>query len=468
MRALHLLFIFIASNLLIFSPSASASGSDQVVVRASGGTLNFSLADPRLPYAGAHLIIAGPDGYRLTKRFDAGRSIFFNPSRDGAPINGRFDYELRLQAIEEPRAGMGMPQAEPIAFAAARGAFALDNGSIVADSLEEATRAIVVPDDQSVQGSLCVGLDCTSSEAFPDFSVLTLKENNLRIRFQDTSNSASFPSTDWELRANETTNGGANRFSIVDYDANNEVLAIEAGAPDSSILIDDQGQIGMGTSTPLLNLHIVDTNTPAMRLDQDGTGGFAAQSWDMGGNEVEYFVRDATALTVPFSIVAGAPTDSLVVDGMGRVGLGMLAPQADLHIRAPGGIARIRLESSDGRWDASTTGSGFSIDNRATSGDELRLSAGGDLRVAGSLTSLAKVNLPRVGVEQSGASLTDIEAYIERHGQLPGFAGNGAEGHDLIDFQMRLLEAVQQLTIQNIEQEKEIDALRDQISRMRR
>lgn len=448
--------------------SQAQIGSEPINVEARASTLEFALTNPRLPHAGARLIVTGPNGYQTVKRFEVGQAMVFSPTREGAPANGRFNFELRLQAIEEPRAGMGMPQAEPVALSTTRGSFAVENGQIIGQMEEGDTRAIVVPDDQSVQGSLCVGLDCTSSEAFSDFSVLTLKENNTRIRFWDTSNSASFPSTDWELRANDTINGGANQFSIVDYTVGNEILTIEAGAPESALFIRESGQVGLGTRTPLMNLHVTDTNTPAIRLDQDGTGGFGAQSWDMGGNEIEYFVRDASSLTIPFSIVAGAPDDSLIVDGLGNVGMGVLTPQNSLHINSRSAAAGIRLESPAAVWDANASIDGFIIDQRGTGGTELRLSAQGDLRVAGSLTSLAPVELPRVTATQGSASLAEIEAHIQRFGQLPGIEQPGSEGHDLIEFQMQLLEAIQQLTLQNIEQQKEIEALQSQINRMRR
>ena len=51
----------------------------------------------------------------------------------------------------------------------------------------------VILDDLIVDGSACIGFDCVNGESF-GFDTLRLKENNLRIKFQDTSSSASFPS----------------------------------------------------------------------------------------------------------------------------------------------------------------------------------------------------------------------------------------------------------------------------------
>ena len=50
----------------------------------------------------------------------------------------------------------------------------------------------VIPDDLIVQGSNCVGVDCVNGEVF-NFNTLKLKENNVRVRFQDTSGSSFVP-----------------------------------------------------------------------------------------------------------------------------------------------------------------------------------------------------------------------------------------------------------------------------------
>ena len=50
----------------------------------------------------------------------------------------------------------------------------------------------VIPDDTIIQGSACIGLDCVNNESF-GFDTLRLKENNTRIKFDDTSTSPGFP-----------------------------------------------------------------------------------------------------------------------------------------------------------------------------------------------------------------------------------------------------------------------------------
>lgn len=200
-------------------------------------------------------------------------------------------------------------------------------------------RAQVYATDVIVQGSECVGFDCATSESFGS-DTLRLKENNLRIHFNDTSSSASFPANDWRISINDTTNGGADYFAIQDATGNKTPFKIEAGARNNALYVDDSGKVGVGTASPVLNFHIVEGNSPAMRLEQDGSSGFTPQTWDISGNEANFFVRDVTnGSKLPFKIKPSAPTDSLFVAADGDIGIGTASPAQKLHVES--GNARI-------------------------------------------------------------------------------------------------------------------------------
>ena len=76
------------------------------------------------------------------------------------------------------------------------------------DDNPSARRDQVILDDLIVDGSACIGFDCVNGESF-GFDTIRIKENNLRIRAQDTSSSASFPRNDWQITFNDSANGGA-------------------------------------------------------------------------------------------------------------------------------------------------------------------------------------------------------------------------------------------------------------------
>lgn len=190
----------------------------------------------------------------------------------------------------------------------------------------------LISDDLIVSGSACVGLDCTNGQAF-GFDTLVLKENNVRLLFLDTSSTSSFPSTDWALVANDSQNGGRNRFSIEDRTAGSEIFTIAGNAPPQALAISAAGRVGLGTGTPDTELHVRSGDTPTIRLDQSNAQGWAAQVWDIGGNETNFFVRDVESRALPFRIMSGAPQDTLVIDETGQIGLGSKAPNGKLHIQ---------------------------------------------------------------------------------------------------------------------------------------
>lgn len=193
----------------------------------------------------------------------------------------------------------------------------------------------VILDDLIVDGSICAGFDCVNGESF-GFDTLRLKENNLRIRAQDTSNSASFPSNDWQITFNDSANGGANKFSIDDIDGGRTPFTIEASSPSHSLYVDDGGRIGLGTNNPVVEMHVVNGDSPTLRLEQNGSSGFTPQTWDVAGNETNFFVRDATnGSTLPFKIRPGAPNNALYVNTDGNIGIRTTSPDAALDVTAP-------------------------------------------------------------------------------------------------------------------------------------
>jgi hypothetical protein len=330
------------------------------------------------------LVIAAPNGTTITREFQGNRATF--RVADLAPrlvAEGTYVYELRAlpkisdevkqrlaaaraanddAAIARIRTEAGI--GEPVVQA---GAFSIRNGSFVTDSVEAPSAGktpkitanaatpgklnptpndIVEADDVIIQGSLCVGLDCVNNESF-GFDTIRLKENNTRIKFDDTSTSAGFPNNDWQLTANDSASGGANKFSIEDITGSKVPFTTIAGAPTNSLFIASSGKVGFGNGSPVLNLHITATDTPAIRQEQTNGGGFTAQTWDIGANEANWFVRDVTGGSrLPLRIRPGAPTSSVDISATGNVGIGTASPGFKTHLLT-GNVDGLRVESSN-------------------------------------------------------------------------------------------------------------------------
>ena len=249
-----------------------------------------------------------------------------------------------------------------------------------------ATKDFVINDDLIVQGSTCVGFDCVNGEVF-SFDTIRLKENNLRIKFEDTSG-GTFPTRDWEIEVNSSANGGQTHFRINDVDAARSPFTIEGNSPSHSLYVDSTGRVGLRTSTPVLDLHISTTNTPGMRLEQTSGGGFTAQTWDIAGNEANFFVRDVTGGSrLPLRIRPGAPTSSIDINDDG-VGIQTTSADTELTVQSTATNSDvIKVRASGGTdqlfrvFEASTGEGVFSIFN-ASDGENIRLTGQGDGRVA--------------------------------------------------------------------------------------
>lgn len=385
-RCANLLVLLLSTTLALLATPAVAgeppAGSSRQLpdsqwlsVETAGGGLVFRtlVADQ-----GIAVRVTGPGGF-VFERASSGAddSVAFEPSR---LADGAYKYEVRgLQRVtrtRRPEEVGGGPDGAPARVLA--GGFRVQQGAInmpsavpespaTGPSKRSSAESVVLPPgdlpevvltngDGVIRNSLCVGFDCPDSPAFDDSTIL-LMENNTRIKFGDTSNSP-FPNSDWEIEANSSLSGGASYLGFNDCgSADNDggcasdlVFAVEAGARSSALYVESDGDVGLGTSNPVLDLHIVTGNTPSIRLDQDGSSGFTPQVWDVGSNEANFFVRDVTSGSrLPFRIRPGAPTSSIEIATNGDVGVGTAAPKAPVDIVRNGATnAAFRLENTGG------------------------------------------------------------------------------------------------------------------------
>ncbi len=375
-----------------FQLSVLAQSEDKGIANLSG---NASSArwDVAVSHAGMTLTVSAPDGQVFRKEFKAGASAEFSLiDNQGEKLpDGVYTYELRLtpvlatevkKSLAEARSKGNDAEVErglrkrgtlPSHPLVQSGSFSIMNGSlIVAGSFEEGTSSsvgkspsqprvpsintgaalsrlrmhharlnpmpdFVIADDLIVQGSACVGIDCINGEDF-GFDTIRVKENNTRIQFNDTSTAAGFPTNNWQIRANSSASGGASFLAFVDQGATGFsetgtiVFEVDAGAPANSVRVASTGRVGLRTATPVLDLHANTSNTPAFRLEQNSSGGFTAQTWDIAGNEANFFIRDVTSGSLlPFRIRPGAPTSSVDIAANGNVGVGLASPAQRLH-----------------------------------------------------------------------------------------------------------------------------------------
>lgn len=317
----------------------------------------------------ATLRMSGPDGWYKGFDFAADDAIVLAGTRlaEVATRDGDYVWEVHFQWSSPRSRDDATDSAAVSLLQPAVGTFRVLDGSVYLSGDEAASRPAgesapilndVIIGDLTVRDSLCVGFDCLDAESFGS-DTLRLKENNLRLHFEDTSTTTGFAGNDWTLVANEEGSGGANMFAIQDRSAGRNLMTLTAGAPANSLFMNNAGNIGLGTASPALELHVADGDSPSVRLDQTTASGFAAQVWDVVGNEANFFVRDVTGgSNLVFRLIPGAPENSIYVAPSGNVGLGTSSPQARLHVA--GGDVRV-------------DGSVYQLSSRAVKTDFLRM-----------------------------------------------------------------------------------------------
>ena len=507
--------------------TGAAFAAPTVHLQASPDAIAFS---SDFAHGTATLRVSGPEGV-VERSFDA----YEAPSFDAVGADGQYTWELLLvspisqhqrEALDAARAAgdLRAPAKVGVQSQVFTGTFRVLHGAIIvpgAEVEEVAERAEVDPGaaladsriptkaqvyttDLIVQGSACIGFDCATSESFGS-DTLRLKENNLRIHFNDTSASASFPTNDWRLTANDTNNGGAERFSIEDATNNKTPFTIEGNSPSNTLYVDSAGRIGVQTNSPAVLLHTKDGNTPTLRLEQDGSDGFQSQIWDLAGNETNFFLRDVSnSSLLPFRVQPSAPKNSIYIYSDGDVGMGTPDGGADapLHVRRTDGTSSLlveeasgtqasrtlmnlknngqtifkleRTDSGSGTWSFTHNGGSLAISKGGSGVNEFSLASGGNLTIAGSLLANSGTDVFPDYVFEAGyelRSIDELEAFISENGHLPNVMSRDAvqaQGYiNHSELQLQTLEKVEELTLYTIEQQRLIEEQAAMIEELR-
>jgi len=342
--------------LALASLIAVARPAEVVRIETAGATAAWT---PLVPHDALILNVSLPSGDVVQARFKEGTEPHFTVFEEGlhtweilvAPRIDEGTRALLADAREQNDEALGRRILEAAGICAegqtASGAFTVLGGTIIAadgmahepgagDDSEapgDAGRAAPLTGDLTVRNSLCVGGDCADYENY-GYDTFRLKENNLRIHFDDTSSTGSFPYNDWRITINDSADGGANYFSIDDATGGRVPFKIEAGARSNALYVDNGGsyaRIGINTASPSEELDISKDDSPTIRLHQDGSW-YPLYNWDILGNEANFMIRDTTnSSSFAFRIRPGCATNTLTLSNS-RVGMGTWEPAYSLDV----------------------------------------------------------------------------------------------------------------------------------------
>ncbi len=227
-----------------------------------------------------------------------------------------------------------------------------------------------------------------------------------------------------------TTSAPAARLHVVQTNAQNAFRVDDANPDTTPFVIDQNGNVGIKTASPLADLHVrddadivnlrvtSDNERAGISLLSDNTGEVLIYTED-GSDDLRFQVGGTDRMTIESAAAETSIT--------GELGIGTANPESPLHIVTPAGsgINEVRLEETGGSTLSLSAGGGVT---RIASSDNLQIEApGGTTRMivlgTGNVGIGAGNPLSRLSVGADGFAATAI--YGESGGAGSGVAGKG-------------------------------------------
>ena len=264
------------------------------------------------------------------------------------------------------------------------------------------------------------------------------------------------------LDPTDTSEGGALVFQT-----------IQSGTETDTVIINNEGRVGIGTLTPSSPLHIVGAATP-LRIEREDSAAVAfriqnsvgAGELQLGASENLNLSNETQGQDLIFNTTpaAGSLTERVRIDSTGNVGIGTSSPDSNLHISSAGGTelhiqeesagaaATMKLTTTQRAWvvaadaspdiffintDAGTQGDGLvidtsnnvgigtsSINNPFSSNKAVQI---GDITEGSSLLTLAGTTQGSIYFADSTSGSDRYAGYIDYNhsGNYMAFGGKG-------------------------------------------
>ncbi|BDD10782.1 hypothetical protein FUAX_32140 [Fulvitalea axinellae] len=269
-------------------------------------------------FGGAVMKVGGAVRYEGIPATPAPGMLFYDPSGSGA-----FKYYDNNSAAVEVNAG---------------------NVTYSGSLFSYQNQDIMLHHDLVVTQSIGVGNDMASGQDF-GYSTLMLKENNLRIMFDDADDpNGTMPANDWQIEANSSQNGGDSYFAVMDMTSGTTPFRIMAGAPDKSFYVGASGNVGVGTDVPSHKLEVAGT-MKATTFVGDGSGltGLTGATGGVSNDGNTVIEADSDNNSVGEIAFRTKGQTRMVLTNAGKLGVGVSSPSEALEVNGKGKFDEVEV-----------------------------------------------------------------------------------------------------------------------------
>jgi len=307
----------------------------------------------------------------------------------------------------------------------------------------------------------------------------------------------------WAREYSLSHNGSGKLFSIGAYGDGNQLIYGYIGGNSTAVspysnpwmVFKPNGNVGIGTTSPkasgigtTLHLSTKGDTWPFFRLERVDGKEKTNRAWESFiGSNGSYYLRDATAVTDPFIIQIGAPTNSLNITGKGYVGLGTSSPSNKLSVNGSMDSKKIFIKDPNAylffsstaaspgnkNWYCAAGSDGSFVINMANdkyqwSKSAIKIFRNGNVIVHNTLEAKEIKVVAQPGADfvftnnYNLRSLEEVETFVKENKHLPEVApAKEMESEGVLQSEMNqtLLQKVEELTLYMIEMNKRVKTL---------
>jgi|GEM_PF-6158391 len=329
----------------VSSPLVASEPSEATVATVAIGQ-RFIDVEASVNFESAVLRVAGPQGYALTRHVSVVDGPFITadllldaePARFGGAAelqqrdfvpDGTYRYEIEF------RTGDGSVEIST-------GAFRVEGGSAyeLQPVEEEAAEDAPLSYKHDQTGLIGRVAGAVVDFVFPSAHAQSGDFDN----FVSIRNTTGTGSSRLNLNATDSISIDADAWRLVNDDGTGHAFEIIEGTTGPRLVIQQGGNVGIGTETPQSRLHVNSGGGFQLRLT-DGTNVTRLDAF--GSRFAIYGTNGANQ----FRINGDAPSASQAIDADGNVGFGTATPAQKMHIVSEDVATRLRIDPTGSTWD---------------------------------------------------------------------------------------------------------------------